>query len=85
MPKTAGPNEVLVRYNSQGQVNCYQVYGADGLPIKRVDVRGKPHNGVPTPHVVEFTRKTNPRTGRIYVTKLDGDPRAALPEEAYGL
>ena len=85
MPKTAGPNEVLVRYNGRGQVNCYQVYGSDGLPIKRVDVRGKPHNGVPTPHVVEFTRNTNPRTGRIYVTKLDGDPRAALPEEAYGI
>ncbi|GAA2412863.1 hypothetical protein GCM10010420_47860 [Streptomyces glaucosporus] len=37
-PKTAGPDEVLVRRKDDGTVTAYAVYDSDGLPVKRVDV-----------------------------------------------
>jgi len=78
-PRTAGPNEVLVRRDTAGRVTHYQVFDEQGLPLRRVDVTGKAHGDIPTPHVLEFERHVNPTTGEIFVKP--GAVRRALPEE----
>jgi hypothetical protein len=65
-PPTASANEILYRADTRGRITHYQVYGADGLPVMRVDVTGKPHGGVAAPHVIEFQRHRAP-DGTIYV------------------
>jgi len=65
-PPTASANEMLYRADTSGRITHYQVYGADGLPVMRVDVTGRPHGGVATPHVTEFQRHRAP-DGTIYV------------------
>lgn len=82
-PPTARPGEIRVRRGNDGTVNSYQVYGADGRPVKRVDVRGRAHGGIPTPHVQEYGRGTNPASGVEYVVK--GSVRPARPDEVTGL
>ncbi|WP_407690012.1 polymorphic toxin type 24 domain-containing protein [Saccharomonospora iraqiensis] len=69
-----------MRKNSNGRVTNYQVYGEDGQSLKRVDVTGKPHGGVPTPHVVEYERHMNPNTGEMFV-RPSNKVRPATPEE----
>lgn len=49
-----------------GQITHFQHYDAAGLPLKRVDITGATHGGVPTPHVVEFTQNVNPHTGQVF-------------------
>lgn len=67
-PERSNPNDVLYRRDpSTGKITHYEVYGADGLPIKRVDVTGQAHGGVPTPHVLEWERHVNPKTGQQFV------------------
>jgi hypothetical protein len=82
-PREAGPNEVLARKGPSGNITNYQVYGEDGLPVKRVDVVGKPHGGVSTPHVVEFERHVNPVTGEQFF-RAGKQVRPATPEEVPG-
>jgi Bacterial toxin 24 len=82
-PRTAEPDGILVRTGNDGKVNSYEVYGPDGLPMKRVDVRGRAHGGIPTPHVQEFERNTDPATGREFITK--GEVREVTPDEVAGL
>jgi len=61
----ASPNEV--RYRMNGSLyTSYIVYDNNGRAIKRVDVTGRAHGGVPTPHVVEYKHNTNPQ-GQIFV------------------
>ena len=75
------PNGTLYRANNQGQVTSYITYDAQGLAIKRVDVTGAAHNGVSTPHVVEYGRNVLPDgTTRVKGTGL-GDPRPANADE----
>jgi hypothetical protein len=78
-PRTAGPNEVLVRRGADGAPTNYEVYGDDGLPLKRVDLTGRSHEGVDTPHVVEFERHVNPNTGEVFLKP--GRVRPARPDE----
>lgn len=79
-PRTASPNATLYRADPvSGLVTNYEVYDIDGLPVKRVDLTGRAHDAIPTPHVHEFIRETNPRTGELFVTK--GVVRPALPQE----
>ncbi|CAO5187668.1 hypothetical protein FAIPA1_680002 [Frankia sp. AiPs1] len=66
-PERAGANDILYRASDDGTVTNYQVYDEDGLPVKRVDLQGRPHAGIPTPHVVEYNKHTNPSTGEIFV------------------
>jgi hypothetical protein len=47
-----------------GAPTHYQLYDENGLPVKRVDLTGKAHNGIPTPHVQEFDQNVNPVTGQ---------------------
>lgn len=82
-PKTANADEVLLRRGADGSVTHYQVYGPDGLPLRRVDVTGASHAGVPTPHVLEFERHVNPTTGQVFVRPAD-TVRPALPGEIPG-
>jgi hypothetical protein len=81
-PHTASPNAVLYRADASGKVTYYQVYGADGLPLKRVDINpaSAVHGGVPPPHVVEFQRNTNPTTGVTYA-RQNRMVRPARPDE----
>jgi hypothetical protein len=79
-PREAGPGEVLVRRDSAGRPTNYEVYGPDGLPVKRVDLTGAAHGGVETPHVHEFERHVNPATGEEFI-KPSSEARPAEPEE----
>ncbi len=56
-------NATRYRHNS-GNVTSYVEYDNFGGPIKRVDLTGAAHGGVPTPHVLEYTRKA--RGPRIF-------------------
>lgn len=79
-PPQGKPGEILVRVDPKtGDPTNYQVYGPNGLPIKRVDVVGRDHDGIPTPHVHEFKHNVNPHTGETFVNK--GPVRPARPHE----
>jgi len=49
--------------------------------IKRVDVTGADHGGVPTPHVIEYPRNTLPNGTVVVQTKGLPNPRPATPSE----
>lgn len=78
-----GPaNGVLYRADNKGNITSYAVYGADGIILKRVDVTGATHAGVPTPHVVTYGRNVAP--GGIVRAKepsTKSRPRPAYVEE----
>ncbi len=68
-PHEAAPGAVLVRRDKNGSVTNYQRFDSDGLPLQRVDVVGRSHAGIDTPHTLLFDRNTNPVTGKTYVKK----------------
>ncbi len=78
-PETAGSNEILYRTDSSGKIAHYEVYDADGNPVMRVDLTGRPHGGVPPPHVVEFEQHIAP-DGTVFF-KPSTKAREALPDE----
>ncbi|MBC6452361.1 MAG: hypothetical protein GDA43_03455 [Hormoscilla sp. SP5CHS1] len=56
-----GASANSVRYRMDGsKITSYIVYDENGRAIKRVDLTGKEHAGVPTPHVVEYKHNQNP-------------------------
>ncbi|WP_199897658.1 polymorphic toxin type 24 domain-containing protein, partial [Asaia platycodi] len=66
-PDKGGPSSgTLYRADNKGNITSYATYDKDGLIVKRVDVTGKPHGGVPTPHVLEATRNIAPN-GTVHV------------------
>ncbi len=81
-PLENGPkNTTIFRAENNGTITSYAVYDSAGMIIKRVDVTGKPHAGVPTPHVLEYGRNSLP-DGTIRVDTPSGSkPRTALPNE----
>jgi RHS repeat-associated protein len=79
-PQTASPGEVLYRADSAGNITNYQIYDGTGRPLKRVDLAGRSHGGVATPHVQDFETNVNPETGQPYV-KQGKSARPALPDE----
>ncbi|UVF77106.1 putative T7SS-secreted protein [Gordonia mangrovi] len=81
-PELAQPGEVLYRSNGP-QVTSYQAYDSDGSPLQRVDVTGRAHGGVPTPHVMVFERHFAP-DGNLFI-KESKEVRPATPEETRGL
>ncbi|MFH8980746.1 DUF6531 domain-containing protein [Streptomyces varsoviensis] len=80
-PKTAQPNETLVRRKQDGSVTAYAVYDADGAMSKRVDIDpdSAVHNGIAPPHVVPMEKHVNPKTGKTYYNW--GETRPARPDE----
>ncbi|MFF5291820.1 polymorphic toxin type 24 domain-containing protein [Paractinoplanes globisporus] len=82
LPQQGGPpNGTLYKRDPQtGDVTNYTVYDADGNAVKRVDLTGRPHGGVPTPHVVEYDTNVNPNTGQVFV-RQQRYVRPATPDE----
>lgn len=79
-PTKAGPNEVLYRLDPKtGRFTYYEVYDDNGLPLYRVDLVGRAHGTLETPHVQEYTRNVDPKTGKVFVGK--GEVRPATPDE----
>lgn len=54
----APANATRYRANNQG-ITSYMLYNNLGGPVRRVDLTGVAHGGVPTPHVLEYTRQVN--------------------------
>ena len=77
-PRTAKAGQVLYRTGANGKVTNYQVYNRLGLPVKRVDLVGKAHGGVPTPHVAVYIHNKAP--GGLIPT-LPKKVRSAFPWE----
>lgn len=62
-----GANPREVRYRMDGSnITSYIAYDDNGRAIKRVDITGKAHAGISTPHVVEYKHNQNP-VGDIFV------------------
>ncbi|WP_411121342.1 putative T7SS-secreted protein [Streptomyces sp. x-19] len=82
LPVEGGPkNGTLYKTNPEtGKVTNYTTYDSEGRPLKRVDLEGDSHGGVETPHVVEYTHNTNPKTGEVFV-RPSRSVRAAFPWE----
>ncbi|MFV0645320.1 MAG: polymorphic toxin type 24 domain-containing protein [Sphingomonadaceae bacterium] len=74
------PNGTVFRADNQGNITSYATYDANGQILTRVDVTGAAHNGVPTPHVLEYGRNTLP-DGSVRVQTPRTNPRPATPDE----
>ncbi|MEG4574337.1 polymorphic toxin type 24 domain-containing protein [Microcoleus sp. N3A4] len=61
----AGARNLLYRMEGKN-ITSYIVYDDSGRAIKRVDLTGKAHANVPTPHAVEYKHNQNP-AGDIFV------------------
>ncbi|WP_416210457.1 polymorphic toxin type 24 domain-containing protein [Frankia sp. Cas8] len=79
LPAKSGPPEgLLVKRSPAGQITNYAEYDEAGNIIKRVDLSGRAHNGIPTPHSVDYVHDVNP-SGEIFPRKLP--VRAATADE----
>ncbi|HFC8543945.1 TPA: polymorphic toxin type 24 domain-containing protein [Neisseria weaveri] len=77
------PNAILYRANQNGSITSYAVYDKHGMILKRVDMQGKAHAGIPTPHVIEYGRNTLPDGTVKPVTPRKSMPRPARADELY--
>jgi filamentous hemagglutinin len=56
-----GPaNGTLYRADNRGNITSYAVYDDKGMILKRVDVTGDSHAGIPTPHAIDYGRNKLP-------------------------
>lgn len=60
-----GPANGILFRTQNGVISNYAVYDANGIILRRVDLMGRAHDGVPTPHVQEYSRDVAP-DGRVY-------------------
>ena len=74
----ASPREVRYRFDGSN-ITSYIVYDDNGRAIKRVDLTGKDHARILTPHVIEYKHNRSP-IGRIFVQQ-EKIVRPATPEE----
>lgn len=65
-PQSGPEGGILFRKNN-GQITHYQTYDGAGRPLLRVDVTGRTHAGIPTPHSVDYTTHFGPN-GHVSVT-----------------
>ncbi|UGT63168.1 polymorphic toxin type 24 domain-containing protein [Nocardia asteroides] len=73
------PSGYIVKRDPSGNIINYVEFDENGRGIKRVDLTGRPHGAVPTPHVVEMVHDQAPN-GRIYVRESK-EVRPARPDE----
>ena len=59
------PNAVLYHSETNGIVTNYATYDSNGMIVKRVDMTGRMHNNIETPHVLDYGRNYAPN-GNIY-------------------
>jgi len=78
-PLENGPkNGILYRFNNQQGIGNYAVYDSEGMILKRVDLTGPDHGGVPTPHAIEYGRNTLPNGQiRVQSPSTKASPRPA--------
>lgn len=82
IPNDGGPpNGFLVKRDQSGNVTHYVQFDEQGRGIKRVDITGRSHNNVPTPHVVHIVHDRNPVTGLTMPRELKREVRPATPDE----
>lgn len=74
------PNDVVYRADNRGNITSYATHDSNGQILTRVDVTGAAHNGIPTPHVLEYGRNVLP-DGSIRVQTPRTDPRPARADE----
>jgi hypothetical protein len=60
------PHEYLYRVDSSGKITAFARYDSSGEVIYRVDLQGRSHRGVPTPHLQPAIWDTHPVTGSRY-------------------
>ena len=83
LPKQSQPNSVLYRRDPHtGRITNYSVYDENGYVIKRVDLEGRPHNGIDPPHVVEYEVHTNPN-GKKFPEPVPDKSGAPNPRPAH--
>jgi hypothetical protein len=76
LPMRSDPNSTLYTRNPKtGDVTNYSVYDENGNIIKRVDLEGRSHGGVDTPHVEDYKVHTDPQTGKQSIEPLERIPR----------
>ena len=81
-PKTGEkPDAILYRADHDGSITSYATYDDKGMIVKRVDMKGRTHNDITTPHVVEWGRNTKAPDGIVRVTSPRGNPRKPRPNE----
>ncbi|WP_280335420.1 polymorphic toxin type 24 domain-containing protein [Nocardia wallacei] len=73
------PNGYIVKRDSNGNITNYVQFDEHGRGIKRVDLTGRAHGSVPTPHVVEMDHNIAP-DGKVHVREQRG-VRPARPDE----
>lgn len=79
LPFRNGPaNGLLSKRGPSGEISNYSEYGSSGYITKRVDLTGRSHAGIPTPHTVDYVHDVNP-AGAIFPRGLP--VRAATPDE----
>ncbi len=69
-------NAIVYRKDPNTGITSYMQYDNFGGPSKRVDLTGAPHGGVPTPHVLEYTRNSR-ENGIFYATPQNNQVRRA--------
>lgn len=80
-PTQGGPPDGLIKsVDGSGRVTGYMEYDSKGNAVKRVDITGSPHAGIPTPHVSDYTQHQAP-DGTIFVQEDRRSVRPARPEE----
>jgi len=70
-PTKSNPDSILFRQD-HSSITSYAVYNSLGVIVKRVDLKGKTHGKVKTPHVLEYTRYLNNKE-HGYSAKPDND------------